>query len=254
MQRRRTRMESLFWGPVFGVAVLLLLVCCTVGGETIEFPEEELARETVLPRFNATSFVQNRNIVLKSHLEVGLGAGLNLQDALYNKQNFHVDLHYNFSETHAVGLTYIHVMQGLSEMGQELKAGRGIEPDTFDASLAPTLERMVLGEYQLMAYYGKVSFSKYSVMNLALYGLLGAGTVSFSDLDSYALSVGFGQKFYLNKRMAVRGDLRLIVYEGPNPIQDNPDLQVGDPPVSSRDLDSVFYFPIFLNIGIEFII
>lgn len=241
----------------FQVVLLFFIAFLSVSiswSATIEFPEEELAKETVVPQFDSISSVKNKTVAVSGRFEVGLGGGLNLQEALYNNQNFHGNLHYNFSEIHAIGLTRFFISKGLSEMGKELKAGRGIEPDTFDASLAPSPESILLAEYQLTAYYGKISVTKSSVMNLALYGLLGGGTVSFLDSSSPTFSIGFGQKFYLNKHIAIRGDLRFVLYEGPNPVQDNPDLQTGDAPVSTNDLDKTQYFPTFLNFSIELII
>lgn len=225
-----------------------------LSGESIEFPEEELARETVLPQFDSTTSVKNRNITVKGRLELGVGAGTNLTEALYNNQNFYGNLHYNFSETHAIGFTGIFISKGLSRMGKSLRAGEGLGGDTFDPSLAPYPESILLAEYQLTAYYGKISITKLSVMNLSLYGLLGGGVVSFGDSKSPAFNIGLGQKFYFNKYFSFRYDLRFIFYQGPNPVQDDPDLRVGDSPVSSNDLDKTEYFPVFLNFGLEFII
>ena len=196
--------------------------------DSIKFPEEELARETVLPQFDSTSSVKNRAVTVEGRFEIGIGGGLNLQEALYNNRNLHGSLYYNLSETHAIGLTGISIVDGLSQMGRDLREGRGIEPDKFDPSLAPRVENILLAEYQLTAYYGKISITKLSVMNLALYGLFGAGTVSFGDSSSPVFDVGLGQKFYLSKYVALRWELRFMLYEGPNPIQKKPLLRTGD--------------------------
>ena len=56
-----------------------------------------------------------------------------------------------------------------------------------------------LGEYQLTAYYGKISITKSFVVNLSLYGLVGLGQVSFGD-SSMSLAVGFwfGAKSFIS--------------------------------------------------------
>ena len=54
--------------------------------------------------------------------------------------------------------------------------------------------------------------------------------------------------------MALRWDLRFMIYRGPNPVQTEPSLRTGDSPVSSEELGKTTYFPSFLNFSFEFII
>ena len=241
----------------FSLLSLILIMGCgnSVWSKSIHVPDEELARETVLPKFDSIISVRNRKIVLGKKIEFTLGAGINLREALYKDGVLSGAFYYNVSETHAFGLSGLYMQQGLSRMGESLKAGKGIDGGiTFDPSLAPTVENIIMGEYQMTAYYGKISFTKQSVMNLSLYGLLGIGQVSYGDYQSVAVSLGFGQKFYFSKHLALRWDLRFIGYSGPNAIQTQPLLHRDDDPVSSSELEKDLFFPSILNVGIEFII
>ena len=236
---------------------LILIIGCGnfAWSKSIHVPDEELARETVLPKFDSIISVRKRKVVLDKKIEIALGAGINLREALYKDGVLSGALYYNVSETHAFGLSWFSMQQGLSNMGESLKAGEGIDGGiNFDPSLAPTVENIIMGEYQMAAYYGKISFTKQSVMNVSLYGLLGIGQVSYGDYQSVAVSLGFGQKFYFCKYLALRWDLRFMGYSGPNAIQTQPLLRRGHDPVSSSELEKDLFFPSILNVGIEFII
>jgi len=221
--------------------------------EVIEFPEEELATETVLPIFDKREVVKNRLVSTAKRIEVGLGFGLNLTEALYNNLNFGISATYHFDEVHGVNLTAIFVMDGLSDMGKDLRAGKGLSPgDTFDPSLAPHPENFLLGNYQFTAYYGKISLSKNYIMNLALYGLGGVGIVSFGDSTNFGANLGVGQKLYFSKDLAFRADLRLMAYRGPNPVDDKVPLSTGSASVKSSDLDETTFYHTYLSVGLVF--
>ncbi len=219
---------------------------------SIEFPEEELATDTVLPKFDNQTMVKNRYVNTKERFEIQGGMGFNLTEALYNNKSFHLGLGYNFTETHAVQLVGMFMMEGLSENGEALKRGEGIF-GSLDAELAPHVEQMVLLDYQFTAWYGKISITKNTIWHMSLYGLLGASYVGFTDSSTVALNVGFGQKFYLTRNLALKTDFRFHFYQGPNPASSDQALETGSQPVSSDDLDSILYVPTILQVGLMFI-
>lgn len=232
--------------------ILLLSSYVLAETEVIEVPEDELATETVLPVFDYREVVKNRRVNTKGRLEVGLAAGMNLTEALYNNMNISGSLGYHFTETHGANITYYSIMDGLSAMGGDLKEGRGnLQGDKFDPGLAPHPQSIWLASYQFTAYYGKISLTKQTVMNLSLYGLLGAGQVSFGDSSSVAINLGLGQKFYFTSRIALRFDLRVLSYSGPDPTSQA--LSNGQE-VKSTDLENTTYVPIFLSLGFVFLI
>ncbi len=63
------------------VSLLTLLAAAPyVHAEEVEFPEEELARESVLPVFESRRDVLNRWVNTAERFEVGLGAGLMIDE------------------------------------------------------------------------------------------------------------------------------------------------------------------------------
>jgi len=236
------------------ISIIVGLAASTSFADSIEFPEEDLATDTVLPKFDNRTMVKNRYVTTKGRFEINGGMGFNLTEALYNNKSFHFGLGYNLTETHGVQFVGMFLLDGLSGNGEALKRGDGlIPPDKLDASLAPHVEQMYLLDYQFTAWYGKISVTKNSIWNLSIYGLVGAGFISFTDSSTVALNLGFGQKMYLTKNLALKTDLRFHFYQGPNPASKTELLRTGSDPVSSDDLDKILYIPTILQTSLMFI-
>ncbi len=225
-------------------------LCSVAHADTIEFPESELPTETVLPVFDKTVVVRDRRVKTAGKFEVGGGVGLNLAEPLYNQTVFNLTATYHFSETNGVNIFGLFLSQGLSQAGQDLKNGIGlVPPQKFDASLAPTVQDMFFGNYELTAYYGKISLAKQTVMNLSLYGLAGGGLVQWSDHSAFGVDAGIGQKLWFTRDMGLRVDLLLAMYTGPDPT--NPDTPqktlTGSTKLSSSQFSSTYYIRPFMT-------
>ena len=108
---------------------------------------------------------------------------------------------------------------------------------------------MMFLNYQFTAYYGKLSLSKQAVMNLSLYGLAGVGLVNWSDAAEVGLNFGVGQKLYFSPNLALRLDLTMAIYRGPDPTSPkttNNELLTGLEPLGSDQFDTTVYFRPFL--------
>ncbi|MCB0349876.1 MAG: outer membrane beta-barrel domain-containing protein [Bdellovibrionales bacterium] len=225
--------------------------------EQIEFPEEELATESVLPVFAKQVVVRERKINMAKRFEIGGGAGLNLVEPLYNQITYNIFGSYHFDEIHGVNISGYILSTDLSSAGSDLRAGKGlVGTNNFDASKAPTVESMFFANYQFTAYYGKISVTKQSIMNLSLYGLLGVGMVNWSDASTIGLDVGIGQKLYFTPNLALRFDLMLSLYQGPDPTAPKTvgkKLERDDAPLGSDQFDSTFYVRPFLTGGLIYI-
>ena len=236
------------WQQIFLSFFILLTSNHSAFADLIELPEDELARETVLPVFDKRMVVRNRTVTTEKRFELGGGIGLNASEPLYEQMSFNLYGTYHFSEVHGVNVFATFVSDELSQAGKDLKAGKGLIGPAFDASRAPNLESLMFVNYQFTAYYGKMSVTKKTTMNLSLYGLLGVGLANWSDASEFAADFGVGQKLYLNKNFGLRFDLIVAMYLGPDPT--NPNSGVSMEPTAqkhaSSDFDSNFYFRPFL--------
>lgn len=223
--------------------------------DKIEFPDDELATESVLPVFDKNIVVRNRAITTAKRFEVGAGFGLSLIEALYNNVVYGFNGVYNIDETRAIHVMGMFQQSGLSSNGEKLQSGNFSGQNPFDPSLAPSPEYYIFGNYQLTAYYGKISLSKQKSLNLSLFGLFGLGMVSFGDTTEPALNVGFGQKFYFNKNLALRLDLCLSMFQGPDPTKFKGGGNLsGIPKQTSDQFESTLFFRSFLTAGLVYLL
>ncbi len=234
------------------IATVNLVTGFSARAETIEFSEDELATESVMPVFDKTVVVRERNVLTKGRLEVGGGVGLNLAEPLYDQTLFSLEAAYHFDEIKGMNLISMFLSSQLSNAGTQLKNGQGLASGNFDASLAPSVQNITMANYQFTAYYGKISITKDVVMNLALYGFGGLGMVKWTDSTDFGLDAGMGQKLYFSKNSALRFDLLLAIYQGPDPTHPNVNggtLQAGSGQHSSSQFSSTTYFRPFMTIS-----
>lgn len=215
--------------------------------EVVEFPEDELAKESVLPVFDKTVVVRERAITTAGKFEIGAGLGLNLVEPLYEQLVYDFSASYHIDEIHGVNVTAYMLSTGLSKAGTDLKNGVGLSGNQFDASLAPQVENMIFGNYQFTAYYGKISITNQTTMNLGLYGLLGAGLLKWTDKASFGLDAGIGQKIYFTKNLSLRIDLTVMLYQGPDPTSPKSGAPLNTVELKTSDFESTYYIRPFLT-------
>ncbi|MBX3021533.1 MAG: outer membrane beta-barrel domain-containing protein [Bdellovibrionales bacterium] len=202
-------------------SLFILLACLftTVAhADNIEFPDEELARETTLPVFEKRRVVMNRLVETEKRFEFGAGAGLEMNEPYYNDFMLQFMGTYNIDNVSAVNVQALMWMDGLSSYGEQLKLGRQTAPvvESFDAMKAPHPKWGLFGNYEFIAYYGKISITKQTVMNLNLFGIAGLGYINMDTANAIALNLGLGQNFFFTKHFGLRADVRWLIFQGPN--------------------------------------
>jgi outer membrane beta-barrel protein len=211
-----------------GSFVFALLVVLGAGAgasakaEVIQFPDDELANESVLPVFDHPEAVKNRSVLTGKRFEVSVMSGLSLLEPFYNPLSVGATVSYNFNEMHAINLTGLYFMQGLSSNAQNLNPIAGTKsdetPNGISANLqyAPSPKYAGLAEYQYTGFYGKISVAKEFVMNLSIYGIGGLGTIQVGDAMHILADAGIGQKLYFTPNFALRVDFRVMAFNGPD--------------------------------------
>jgi len=227
---------------LFILSVTLIAAGLPVSAAEIEFPEEELARESTLPIFDKQRAVLNRSVVTEKRFEFGFGGGLEMNEPYYNDYMMSVQGTYNYSDTSAINVQGLYWMDGLSDYGEQLKAGNPNPPNafpSFDASKAPHPSWAIFANYQFIAYYGKISLSKQAVMNLNLFALAGLGYINMDTMSTVGLNLGVGQNFFITNNIGIRADLRWLIFQGPNPTSQR--LTTNDPATATGFEDRIYY-------------
>ena len=208
---RRLRFAS----SVFAALVLVCLYQPLAhSADKMELPEDELALESVTPRFDTPDVVKNRNVVTNKKIEVGAYYGWNTQEPIHNQAKVGLNLGYHWSEESAVMLNYASWFSGLNKQYTDgLHAAYNLD---FDR--APKPKYSLFAHYEWNLFYGKMSFGKDVVTNLSTYPIFGAGINAFENKNYPAVAAGIGQKFYFGKSVALRLDFKLQYGAYPSPF------------------------------------
>lgn len=229
--------------------ILLFNISAFAETEVIEFPEEELATESVLPKFDRTVAVKNKFIEFSKRYELGGYFGLALNEPFFNTNKVGLSGTYHLSEDGGINVMYSHWLGGVSSYSKQLEDEFGL-----DFSRAPAPKGLLLASYELKAYYGKMSLSKKVTTHLSLYGLFGLGMAIFENKSYPALNLGLGQKFFFTKNLAARFDLRLVMHNAPVPTS-APDkgLRTNRPVPEKSEFDDSLTYNTNLDIGLIYL-
>lgn len=235
------------------VLLLISLVPALSWAQDLEVPEEELARETVLPRFERGEAVKSRNVVTDKRFEIGAHMGWNFTEPIHNQTKFGFMGGYHFDQQNAFTVTFVKWMEGLNTQYTDL-----LSQPTFnlDFNRAPKLEWSIWGNYELQAYYGKISLTKTGVLNLHLYPILGLGLTKYSHKMYPGFNFGLGQKFYLTKNFAIRFDFKLQYQQGPSPFLNTGASSVNRslPAPNPGDFKDKFSLGTIFDLGFSFLL
>jgi outer membrane beta-barrel protein len=195
-----------------------LLVCFqwreVRAAETIDFPQDELAQESVLPKFDRPDSVKKRNVTTESKFELGTYYGWNILEPIQNQSKIGFNIGYHWNEESSFVVNYALWMGGLNKQyTDELYSSNKLD---FDRS--PKIKSSVFGHYEWKIFYGKISLTKQGVVNLSTYPIFGAGMTMYEHKNYPGVDFGIGQKFYFGKSFALRADFKLQYGQKPSPF------------------------------------
>ena len=133
-------------------ALILLLMSSQVWAVTIEFPEEELARESVLPIFDNATAVKSRLVPTAKRFELGFDLGFAMNEPFFQALRYGGHLAYHFTETHAVNLMFNLYQQGLNPNGEAIYNPTASTPILIQMKHAPENQWHAIANYQITPY------------------------------------------------------------------------------------------------------
>lgn len=181
--------------------------------ELIQLPSEELARESVTPTFDINDSVRNRNIVTQKRFEGSVFYGWAITEPISNVSKLGLSAYYHLNEDDAYGLMFIKNSAGVSYYAKQLN-----DQYKLDFTRAPMPEASLLLDYNLKAFYGKMSLSKNTVTNYHFFGSLAGGLIKYTHKTYPTVAVGVGQKYYYDKQFSFRIDFRIYLNQAPIPF------------------------------------
>lgn len=232
---------------VFVLVAALLLHKAAFAAEKINLPPEELAQESVLPIFDKPVSVKNRTIVTDQRFEADVFYGYAMTEAIANVSKIGLGIYYNTSEKSAWGVLFAKNFSGLSSYASQLDSQYGLK---FERAPAPEMTAML--DYNLKAFYGKMSITKSWVINTILYGSGSLGAVKYVHKTYPAAAIGLGQKFYFTKNWSLRVDFRLYANQSPVPFLKG-HMKDGETVPSYDDFQDKFQTSTTLDVGLSYL-
>lgn len=196
------------------VALAVVFSVCAVVAEEIQFPEEELAKETVLPKFDRFEATKNRNVITSKKFEMGGYLGWNFTEAIFNQMKLGFNVDYHFSEDTGINVNFAKWMAGLNTQYTDSL----YSTSSLDFTRAPGPEYSLYGHYMIKAYYGKMSLTKLTALNISVSPLLGGGITKYRNKVYPGFDGGVGIKFYFTPHLSLRTDFKLQVAQYPSPF------------------------------------
>lgn len=230
------------------ISLVLILAVCTPGwGSVIHLPQEELAKESVLPVFNRPVSVKNRKVVTDGRVDIGLGYGLALSEPIYDVSRYGLSMYYHTSENHGFGLVFTKSSNSVSTYAKQLR-----EKYNLDFTRAPSPDQTYLLDWNWKMFYGKMSVTKLSNLNFHLYTTFAGGMTKFVHKSYPTVAAGVGQKFYFGSSFALRFDLRLFMNQAPIPFKVGA-IQVTDPVPTYESFAERMTYTTVLDAGISWL-
>lgn len=203
-----------------------VLTAQSLMAQSLELPDDELAKESVLPIFEKPGMVRSRNVVTDKKIELGVYYGWLMTEPIFDTVRLGLGGYYHSDEETAWGGVFYAHSTGLSSYAKQLKGpGFGL-----DFNRAPKPLYSLNLDYNKKLFYGKMSVSKFTAINTHLQALFGVGVTQYQNNKNYfGLSGGVGYKFYFSNKLSLRTDLRLLVHQAPTPFKQGALTQPTDP-------------------------
>ncbi len=165
------------------ISALLVIGVVRASGETIEFAEDELATESVLPKFDQPTATKKRVVPTAKRFEVDVQAGTSLADAFFTTVPIGLLAGYHFNEFSAVQVRADYYLNSVTSYKQQIIAdtpGADVRLNKNPASKYSTLYRE---EFLSPVPLEDESLSSYG-------GLQFVSSVATGDGSAVAITVG----------------------------------------------------------------
>lgn len=166
--------------------------------------------------------VSGHQFLMKGRFEMSPGIGLSVKDAFFTKYTPTLALTYHFTEAIAVGLRggySISVVSGAAQIcTTETSGGRGCRPPTqteLTSNQAYGQNSVNAGlELQWSPIYGKLGLVAEKFLEFNMYLGLGPTFLMYGPSSSATVggNIGVGGRFFINKFLCVRLELRDLIY------------------------------------------
>ena len=134
---------------------MTLLSGWVASADEMQFSEEELPKEAVMPKLDTPKAVLSRKLSYEKRFSADLAYGWLLDEPFYNNQYFAVEASYGKDEANGFGIKYLSFGSGVSDYSKQLQNSVTLEPD-FTRAVGPKSAYMAFYERSML--YGRPRF------------------------------------------------------------------------------------------------
>lgn len=170
--------------------------------DEMQFSEEELPREAVMPRLDTPKAVLNRKLSYDKKWSADLTYGWLLDEPFYNNNYIGVQAAYGWNESSGAGLKILSFGSGLSDYSRQFQSSVPSNPPNFAQAKGPGSGFIAFYERRMM--YGKLSVTKFTVIPALITWGIEGGMLSYGSKQLPLLGGGLGNRFFLTKHFGVQ--------------------------------------------------
>ena len=206
----------------------VVLFVPTFSNANIEFSEDALAPESVLPVFPRSVYVKNRNVEKRGAIEIQALGGISVNNPFFKSYPVGGSVGYYFTEEHGVQFLFGYLMSRKSGYASSLENYTNVlEPNStlgqanFDNF--PSQKMLGLISYEYSPFYGKLSLAKGINFNIDVVTSVGGGMFYLEDGSFPTASLGLGLRVYFGKTFGLRINMYSLFRKGINyfPLETN---------------------------------
>ena len=203
--------------------------------------------------------VSGHQFLMKGRFEASPGFGLSVKDAFFTKYTPTLALTYHFTETVALGLRAGYSISLVSGAAQicttEASGGRGCRSPTqseLTSNNAFGQNSLNAGlELQLSPIYGKIGLVAEKFLEFNIYLGLGPTFIMYGPANTPTVggNIGIGGRFFINKFLCVRLELRDALYNESFPATDDAAAKSSFRNQLMGELGLSIFFPLSFDAG-----
>lgn len=216
---------------LFGASLLLLLAPAAARAQDEEGSDVGAIDREAGPLRDRIKPVSGHLFLKTGRVEVSPAASVSVRDAFFTKFGFGGSLTYHFTETLALGARVAYAIDTISSSAQICTVDPADRSRTCRSPTYAELDGVAPGQITLLGgvdfqwapIYGKLSVVAEQFLHFDIYAILGGSAVMYRGPPESvgasplvrlapALNAGAGMRFFLNRWITVRGELRDLVY------------------------------------------
>lgn len=230
----------------------VIFFSCGSYAQDVFFPEDEIPSESVIPLLDSPKATLNRTVEFTKKWESKLTYGFLLDEPFYQNSFLSLLIGYSWSESSGLSLGFMKWGQGLSDYSKQFEGTANNLK--FDRARGPDLGYYLSYDYRF--FYGKVSFSRTTVIPTIMSANLDGGMIRYGSRQLPFFGGGISNSWYFttvrNKpHWGLNLSVKIYARNAMDPL--SKDLKGASAAPSESEFGTVTRISTLLNLGAQYL-